>query len=288
MSTSTSTSAVPRKWGSVDNESKDHDATNKRAKVPTTMTFINVEWSKMTVGKVQSGTNDRFCSLEYDGKRPLFQLSTLPDLLRSPFKPKGFKDEKSGEFGEMSICIDLDGAVLEKWREFEEVVKDAAVASRDEWYPSKNGKSEDSIRDMFNSSVKVDQSGKWAPHLRVSIDNKHPPTVKTTEMLSNGKMTRPKTGSLDDLCDNAAIVAVIKPRRGVWIGAITGYGVKMILDNVMVVTNRSGGQETVMDMGGMEFVDPEPETQGKKPDDEDKQEVGVTTIGSDEEDHSNC
>jgi hypothetical protein len=38
----------------------------------------------------------------------------------------------------------------------------------------------------------------------------------------------------------------------------------------------------------MEFVDPEPETQGKKPDDEDKQEVGVTTIGSDEEDHSNC
>ena len=90
------------------------------------------------------------------------------------------------------------------------------------------------------------------------ISKASPPTILLTEVKSNGKMTSPRLGTVDDLVANAALIPTVRPNGGVWVGGL-GFGVKWVLETCLIVTNKGSSTGAQLDMGGVEFESDEAE-----------------------------
>ena len=243
------------------------------AKRPSTGTATNIleaEWNELAFGKPFANKYDgNHVGFGFgdDRNRLTLQMATPPDMVRAPFEPKvpttggggggGGADKGSSD---PSFVIELDDASHAKMLAFETKIKDTAVAKRAAWFskgkhaPTARPKtSDDQLRWDFKSSIKEGNADKgWLPTLRIGISQTSPPTILLTELKSNGKMTSPRIGSVDDLVANAAVVPTIRPNGGMWTGAL-GFGVKWVLESCLVVTNKSAAKGAEIDMGGVEF-----------------------------------
>ena len=195
-------------------------------------------------------------------------MTQPPETVRAPFEPKVHDTVGGGggKTGDPSFALELDDEAYAKMLKFEHAVKTSAVANRDAWFAkgkhaatARPKTTDDQLRWDFRSSVKEGNPEKgWRPTLRVGISKASPPTILLTEVKSNGKMTSPRLGTVDDLVANAALIPTVRPNGGVWVGGL-GFGVKWVLETCLIVTNKGSSTGAQLDMGGVEFESDEAE-----------------------------
>ena len=233
----------------------------------TATNVLEADWEELVFGKPFANKYDGYhvgFGFGDDRNRLTLQMTKPPDTVRAPFEPKvhttgggGGADKGSSD---PSFVIELNDASHAKMLAFETKIKDTAVAKRAEYFnkgkhaPTTRPKtSDDQLRWDFKSSVKEGNTDKgWLPTLRIGISKTAPPTILLSELKPNGKMAKPRIGTVDDLVANAAIVPTIRPNGGMWTGAL-GFGVKWVLESCLVVTNKSAANGAKIDMGGVEF-----------------------------------
>ena len=246
----------------------------KRSLTDTATSVVDVDWNQLSFGKPFANKYEG-CHIGFglgDARNRLtLQMTKPPNTVRAPFEPKvhsaggggGGTDKGSSD---PSFVIELDDASHSKMLAFETMVKDTAVAKRDEWFlkgkhaPTSRPKtSDDQLRWDFKSSIKEGNAEKgWLPTLRIGISNTSPPKILLTELKPNGKMASPRIGAVKDLVANAAVIPTLRPNGGVWTGAL-GFGVKWVLETCLIVTNKSATNGAKIDMGGVEFESDEGE-----------------------------
>ena len=238
----------------------------------TATSVRDADWSTLVFGKPFPNKYDGFhvgFGFGTDRNRPTLQMATPPETVRAPFEPKvhtTVAGATGANGGDPSFVIELDGESHAQMLAFEATVKDVGVVRRDDWFPKgKHGPnarpktSDDQLRWDFRSSIKEGNAEKgWLPTLRIGLSASAPPTILLTELKPSGKMAVPRLGTVEDLVANAAIVPTIRPNGGVWIGTL-GYGVKWVLEKCLVVTNKSAATGAQIDMGDVDFEEPDEE-----------------------------
>ena len=94
----------------------------------------------------------------------------------------------------------------------EAAVKEAAVKNKEAWFgAAKPLPTDEAVRAAFNSRVREDEAGRYAPTLKVNVAlgadaAKGAVRVLTARRLANGKVTKPAPGSPADVTRGCRIV----------------------------------------------------------------------------------
>ena len=105
----------------------------------------------------------------------------------------------------------------------EAAVKEAAIKNKGVWFGAvKPLPTDEAVRAAFNSRVRQDEAGKYAPTLKVNVAlgadaAKGAVRVLTARRLANGNVTKPAPGSPADVTRGCRIVPVLRTAGGVWI-----------------------------------------------------------------------
>lgn len=266
----------------------------------------DINKKKLTLGKVEVGKRgDRFIKVGLDDDRVILGCCKLPSYTQSPFEVGPFKGKDGGAedngYSAWSINVNISQEQYTEYSAFEDKVRDTLIDRRDEMFPqikekTKKSMSKESFDEKFNRAAKEANFEKGYPaHLRVVVPHEPAdslgkplpmPHIQTCNMLEDGKtITKRVTGTIHDLTSRAAIVPVFKVVRGIYAGN-QGWGMKLTLENCLVIKNRSGDQGVDIDVSEVHELDetadelsmkPEPASEGGG--DEEGEEGDVNQFG---------
>jgi hypothetical protein len=184
-----------------------------------TPVFSDLDLSQLSIDATPQGAEIKHATVKYGGGRFTFQLSDAATSLRAPFG----LDDGSKFGGKPSLNIEMPDAQLTFFRSgIEATVKEAAVKNKEAWFGAiKPLPADDTVRDSFNSRVREDEAGKYAPTLKVNVglgvDASKTVRVLTARRLPNGKVTKPVSGAPTDVARGCRVVPVLRTAGGVWI-----------------------------------------------------------------------
>jgi hypothetical protein len=173
----------------------------------------------LSIDATPQGTEIKHATVRYGGGRLTFQLSEAATSLRAPFG----LDDGSKFGGKPSLNIEMPDAQLAFFRGgIEATVKEAAVKNKEVWFGAiKPLPADDAVRGSFNSRVREDEAGKYAPTLKVNIglgvDASKTVRVLTARRLPSGKVTKPAPGATPNIARGCRVVPVLRTAGGVWI-----------------------------------------------------------------------
>lgn len=235
----------------------------------------DINKKKLGLGKVEIGKQgDRFIKVSLDDDRVILGCCKLPTYTQSPFEAGPFKGGEGGGGGgganAWSINVNISQEQYTEFSAFEDKLRDSLIDKRDEMFPqikekTKKSMSKESFDEKFNRSAKEANFDKGYPAtLRVVVPHEATdslgkplpmPHIQTCNMLDDDKtITKRVTGSIHDLTARAAIVPVFKVVRGIYAGGV-GWGMKLTLENCLVIKNRSGDQGVGIDVSEVNELD---------------------------------
>jgi len=246
-------------------------------KVVAAVTQVDdINKKKLTLGKVEVGKRgDRFIKVSLDDDRLILGCCKLPSYTMSPFEVGPFKGGGTGEAGDngyssWSINVNISQDQYTEYSAFEDKLRDSLLDKRDEMFPlvkekTKKPMSKESFDEKFNRSAKEANFEKGYPAtLRVVVPHEATdslgkplpmPHIQTCNMLDDDKtITKRVTGTIHDLTARAAIVPTFKVVRGIYAGN-QGWGMKLTLENCLVIKNRSGDQGVGIDVSEVNELD---------------------------------
>lgn len=253
-------------------------------KTANTVTSIgDINKKKLHLGKVEVGKQgDRFIKVLLDDERVVLGCCKLPNFTRIPFEAGPFKGGGEGGGGgnsAWSINVNISQEQYTEYSAFEDKLRDALVEKRDEMFPqikekTKKSMSKESFDEKFNRSAKEANFEKGYPAtLRVVVPHEAVdsmgkplpmPHIQTCNMMDDDKtITKRVPGTIHDLTARAAVVPTFKVVRGVYAGGV-GWGMKLTLENCVVIKNRSGDQGVPIDVSDVHELDETAEQLGMK------------------------
>ena len=235
----------------------------------------DINKKKLTLGKVEVGKRgDRFVKVLLDDERVMLGCCKLPEYTQSPFEVGPFKG-KDGDAGDngyssWSINVNITQEQYTEYSAFEDKLRDALLDKRDEMFPqvkekTKKPMTKESFDEKFNRSAKEANFEKGYPAtVRVVVPHEETdsmgkplpmPHIQTCNLLDDGKtITKRVAGTIHDLTARAAIVPTFKVVRGIYAGN-QGWGMKLTLENCLVIKNRSGDQGVGIDVSEVNELD---------------------------------
>lgn len=134
--------------------------------VPTAARFGAVEKNKM---------GGKFVPI-VDENGQKFRLTIQTPALALPFGISAYRERPDADVSSYSIDVSFRGfetdpkiaAFMDRMKEFDEHMLDAAVAHSKEWYGGKQ-KSKEILEDSYRRLVKVHPEGKYAPVMKIKI-----------------------------------------------------------------------------------------------------------------------
>ena len=245
-------------------------------KATVTVTHLeDINKKKLTLGKVEVGKRgDRFIKVLLDDDRVILGCCKLPEYTQSPFEAGPFKGKdgaaEDNGYSSWSINVNISQEQYTEYSAFEDKLRDQLLPMRDEMFPlikekTKKPMSKESFDEKFNRAAKEANFEKGYPaYLRVVVPHEATdslgkplpmPHIQTCNMLDDGKtITKRVTGTIHDLTARAAIVPVFKVVRGIYAGN-QGWGMKLTLENCLVIKNRSGDQGVGIDVSEVHELD---------------------------------
>jgi hypothetical protein len=260
----------------------------------------DINTKKLTLGKVEVGKRgDRFIKVLLDDDRVILGCCKLPSYTMSPFEVGPFKG-KDGDAGDngyssWSINVNISQDQYTAYSAFEDKLRDSLIDKRDEMFPqvkekTKKPMTKESFDEKFNRSAKEANFEKGYPAtVRVVVPHEETdsmgkplpmPHIQTCNMMDDDKtITKPVTGTIHDLTARAAIVPTFKVVRGIYAGN-QGWGMKLTLENCLVIKNRSGDQGVGIDLTDVNVLDETADQLAVKP------EAGADETGEGEEEET--
>ena len=255
-------------------------------KVVAAVTQIeDINKKKLTLGKVEVGKRlDRFVKVSLDDDRVILGCCKLPSYTQSPFEVGPFKGKdgkaEDNSYSSWSINVNISQEQYTEYSAFEDKLRDALIDKRDEMFPriketTKKSMSRESFDEKFNRAAKEANFEKGYPaHLRVVVPHEEVdslgkplpmPHIQTCNMMDDDKtITKPVTGTIHDLTARAAIVPTFKVVRGIYAGN-QGWGMKLTLENCIVIKNRSGDQGVGIDFSEVNVLNETADQLAEKP-----------------------
>lgn len=254
---------------------KSQQAVPVMTKTTAAVTLVeNINKKKLTLGKVEVGKQgDRFIKVLLDDERVLLGACKLPSFTRIPFEAGPFKGaggDGGGGGNSWTVNVNISQEQYAEYSAFEDKLRDSLVDKRDEMFPqikekTKKGMSKESFDEKFNRAAKEANLEKGYPAtLRVVVPHEAVdsmgkplpmPVVQTCNMLDDDKtITKRVTGTLHDMTARAAVVPTFKVVRGIYAGN-QGWGMKLTLENCVVIKNRSGDLGVPIDVSGVDELD---------------------------------
>ena len=247
--------------------------------------------SKLTPG--QQG--DASFTYLYDGKEVpgglKLRLHKDPsDWLRQPFEAGPYieKDKTKPNFGKVidekwTSQLDMSHTLLrEKMMGFEVLMEKHVMANKDTpkfeemgvpltkfnidpqtGDPKPNdGGAVPKIHSNIRYHSDPEKRKQFAPTFKIKVPHQQNdkglglPLIQTTDLIEDKKaITKRVTGSIQDLArEQLAICPVIRLSRGIYVGKV-GCGASWVLDNALIISNKSGRQNQSIDIGGFEEMD---------------------------------
>ena len=200
----------------------DSHPTAKKPKTapPGTPIFSDLDLARLTIDGTPQGAEIKHAMVKYGGERLAFQLTDAANSLRAPFG----LDDGSKFGGKPSLNLEMPDAQLAFFRGgIEAAVKEVAVKNKGVWFGAvKPLPTDEAVRAAFNSRVREDEAGRYAPTLKVNVAlgvdaAKGAVRVLTARRLANGKVTKPAPGSPADVTRGCRVVPVLRTAGGVWI-----------------------------------------------------------------------
>lgn len=252
--------------------------------------LMDFDFSKFQIKpELQEGSSgDKFMAVVYNNQRVSLTFDDLPSVRRSPFACSPWTD-KSGNVsgsGAQTIHVEVSQEEYEKLLTLEKELFTRLSPRRDELMAGtqhlkiKNGKpvkrlTEEEFADMFNSQIRPANVEKgWKATLRIGVQNaelnkdgkpKLQPDILTTKLKGELAWTKPKPGTTDDLCVNAALGGVVfEVFRGIYFGN-NGWGMRFTLRATHVFTNLSGRAGPAVETSHMTVVPDSDDEDGTKP-----------------------
>ena len=225
--------------------------------------FSDLDLARLTIDATPQGAEIKHATVKYGGERLAFQLSDAATSLRAPFG----LDDGSKFGGKPSLNIEMPEAQLAFFRGgIEATVKEAAVKNKEAWFGAiKPLPTDEAVRAAFNSRVREDEAGRYAPTLKVNVAlgadaAKGAVRVLTARRLPNGKVTKPAPGSPADVMRGCRVVAVLRTAGGVWIFVNAKmqtfkYGLVFEASDVLVVEEAVAS--SAFNLGGVEVANEE-------------------------------
>ena len=249
--------------------------------------------TKVSFGELRKGTSDSFFPFLYDGQEMLLKLRLCKnpsDWIRQPFEagPYVERNKDSSRYGEVidakwTSRVDLSNPIVrEKLLGLERLAIDHMLANQDDPAFSKLGvplkktimdpATGDDMQGLggavpkYNSNVAyakdLEKRAQFAPTYKIRVP--HEPNAKGGGMPliqlcalfeEQNTISKRQTGTIQDLQKNKlAYCPTIRLLRGIY-GGNLGVGMSFLLDDCLIITNKSGQDEKETDIGDFKEMD---------------------------------
>lgn len=262
----------------------------------------DIDLSLITFGSLIKGDRDSYYPILYAGKDffPLIKLSKNPgDPVRAPFGAGPYtgggktqmseEDRKKAEAGPWNMRLEAaEGGDIYKFIDGVEqlarahILKnkgtDEFMAVGSKYYAQgpkgkKQPLDDNVVQALYNSAIKYSSDSekreKYPPVFGLGV-NRTPnskgggvPVVQLTHVKEETKsLSKLEMGTIDDLVgESIEQMATMRIARGVYVGGF-GTGIKYNLHSTLKFTNKSGRQQTVIDVGDWKVEDTTAAEQG--------------------------
>ena len=218
------------------------------------LTYTDFDIGQLTFAPkvATSRAGGKYVSVAYHLQQVEFQLGTSPrDTMRTPFGAElAARDDPTSA---MVVKIELDGSKQRFIERIEAATTTAAQLNSQEWF----GRSNPSA--VHNSLLK-EQNGDRPPVLKLKIATGPRATVISVASLTNGKLSRPVLGTVEDIKPGVFLLPVIRIQGGVYFINRT-YGTSLVATAILVVKNldcvETNKEPLEFNLGDVEMVDDE-------------------------------
>ena len=178
----------------------------------------------------------KYVQVAYQGTQVVFQLGTsVHDTLRTPFGAEyAAKDDPTSGF---VMKVELTPEIQAFIEQFEAKTVEAANKHSQAWFgkPTPNA--------MHNSTVK-EQNGDRPPCLKLKIATEGSrPTSVQVATLTDGKLSKPTTGTVDDIKPGSSVLPIVRLQGGVYFINRT-YGCSLVADAVLVIKDHGSASRS--------------------------------------------